>query len=165
MTEASPPTGKGSPDGGSLRLLANLHFAAACLCAAGIWLLYWEYSRVHGAFLELAARKKTHGGDPMLEEFFAVFRQFYLVFGAFVFACGAGDLLSGVFIRMRRCRAFSLFVACLNCVLVPLGTMLGAFTVVVLLRESVRGAYGAAAAGRAGRQPGGGDPARKEGPL
>lgn len=164
MTEASPSNDKSSPDTGSLRLLASLHFAAVCLCAAGIWLLYWEYSRVHGAFLELAARKKTHGGDPMLEEFFAVFRQFYLAFGALFFACGVGDLISGVFIRMRRYRAFSLLVACLNCVLVPLGTMLGAFTVVVLLRDSVRGAYGAADAGRAGRQPGGGA-ARKEGPL
>jgi hypothetical protein len=163
MTETSPSTDKDVPDSGSLRLLAVLHFAAACLCGAGIGLLHWQYSRMHGAFLDLAAPKIKNGGDPSLEEFFVVFRQFYVVFGAVVLACGMGDLLSGVFIRMRRYRAFSLFVACLNCLLVPLGTMLGAFTVVVLLRESVRGAYASRTAGRAGGPAVGGGPARTGG--
>ncbi len=155
MTE--PPSSardQGSPEGGSLRLLAILHFAAACLCFAGVWLLFWQYGRMHSAFVELAARKRGNGGSPSLDEFLVVFKRYYLVFGAVVLACGIGDLLSGLFIAMRRLRLLSMFVACLNCLLVPLGTILGAFTMVVLLRDSVRLSYDSRTVGGAAPQAG-----------
>ena len=51
--------------------------------------------------------------------------------------------MSGFFLRQRRRRTFSLVMAGINCMNMPLGTVLGVFTVIVLLRESVRQAYAA----------------------
>ncbi|HMD61108.1 MAG TPA: hypothetical protein VKG78_06735, partial [Opitutaceae bacterium] len=58
-------------------------------------------------------------------------------------------IVSGLLIGRRRLRVLSLLVACLNCLLVPVGTLLAAYTLVVLLRDSVRAAYRENAAGRA----------------
>jgi hypothetical protein len=51
------------------------------------------------------------------------------------------NLLSGLWIRARRNRVFSLVVAGINCFQVPLGTALGIFTIIVLMRDSVRELY------------------------
>jgi hypothetical protein len=44
-------------------------------------------------------------------------------------------------LRERKNRTFSFVVACVNCIHVPLGTVLGVFTIVVLSRESVKRLY------------------------
>ena len=51
------------------------------------------------------------------------------------------NVLSGVFLGRRKYRAFSLIVAVIDCIHIPLGTVLGVFTIVVLLRPSVREVY------------------------
>jgi hypothetical protein len=51
--------------------------------------------------------------------------------------------MSGLFLLKRRHRMFILIVAGLNCLSVPLGTILGVFTFVVLGRDSVRKAFAA----------------------
>jgi hypothetical protein len=53
--------------------------------------------------------------------------------------------ISGFFLQARKNRTFSLVVAGLDCLMIPLGTILGAFTLVVLLRQSVAAAYDEAA--------------------
>jgi len=113
----------------------------------------WHYGRIHGAFLDLVSWKKQTGGEASLEPFFGEFRRFHLITGAVAAAYGTGNLLSGLLIVRRQGRLFSLAVACMNCFLVPIGTLLGAFAMVVLLRDSAREAYHARAAGPA---PGGG---------
>lgn len=50
-------------------------------------------------------------------------------------------ILSGVFIRRQKYRTFSLVIAGLSCLMVPFGTVLGVFTLVILSRESVRQLY------------------------
>ena len=52
-----------------------------------------------------------------------------------------GNLLSGLYLRARKYRMFSIIVAALNCLQIPFGTVLGVFTIVVLVRESVRELY------------------------
>jgi hypothetical protein len=142
-----------------LRLLAILHFAAALFALALIALLYWQYSRMHAAFLEVTAWKRHRDGGASIEPFLAEFKRYYLIAGAAVAACGAANLLSGIFISQRRCRKISLFIAGLNGVFVPVGSVLGAYTMVVLLRDSTRAAYERRAAGpaapRAGPGPAG----------
>jgi hypothetical protein len=166
MTEPNPPPrAQVNAEDGQLRVLATLHFVAAGLSLAGIGLLLWHYARMHAAFLDVTAGKRQHGGSASLEEFFLVFRQFYLVAGAVLAACAVGNLLSGFFIRGRRHHLLSLAVACLNCLVVPIGTVFGAFTLVVLLRDAVRDQYAARAPGhaapdRSGRRPAQGGSAR-----
>jgi len=100
----------------------------------------WQYHRVHGAILDISP-SKGRGGSASLEAFFATFKLYYLAGGAVLAAVGAGNVLSAVLIILRRWRLVSLAVACLNCILVPVGTILAALAAVVLLREPVRRAY------------------------
>ena len=60
-----------------------------------------------------------------------------------VWFLGSGllNLISGLYIRVRRHRTFSIIVGGINCLHMPLGTMLGVFTIVVLMRDSVRELY------------------------
>ena len=85
--------------------------------------------------------KGQKGATPPPREFFAVFRWFYVFFGAWLLASFVLNILSGLFIGRRKFRTFSLVVAVLNCIHIPLGTVLGVFTIIVLLRPSVRDVY------------------------
>ena len=153
-------TGAGTPavsleqaktDIGSLRLLASLHLAMACLCAAGIGLLVWHYLRMHSALVSISPTRGQSGLGSPIGQFLGTFKLFYLAPGAMLAVVGAGNLVSALLIGRRRCRMLSLLVACLNCVVVPVGTLLASFTVAVLLRDSVRGAYAARGTGTAAR--------------
>jgi hypothetical protein len=77
--------------------------------------------------------------DPRL------FGLFFVVFGAVFVLLGwllAGfTIASGFFIRRRRRRMWSVVIAAINCAIFPFGTVLGVFTLMVLLRDSVRVAY------------------------
>jgi len=51
-------------------------------------------------------------------------------------------IVSGRFIKKRKKRIFSFFMACVACLGAPLGTILGVFTIIVLSRDSVKRIYG-----------------------
>src|SRR5690606_34060603 len=87
-----------------------------------------------------------HQGKPSTpppREFFMIFIWFYVAAGIFLAAAMIANLLSGLWIRARKNRVFSLVVAGLNCLQVPFGTVLGVFTILVLARDSVRELYDA----------------------
>lgn len=54
---------------------------------------------------------------------------------------GICNIVSGRCIRRRRAHLFSLIIAGVNCLNVPLGAALGVLTFIVLLRQSVQGLY------------------------
>lgn len=75
---------------------------------------------------------------------------FVLVGGGWVlfgWTLGLCTILSGRYIAQRRKRIFSIVVASVNCAMVPFGTVLGIFTLILLTRDDVRALYG---------EPGGG---------
>jgi hypothetical protein len=74
-------------------------------------------------------------------EFFAAFKWLYVVFAVWLLGSGVLTLVAGFFIRARRHRIFSLVVAAINCLHMPMGTALGVFTIIVLTRDSVRQVY------------------------
>ena len=51
-------------------------------------------------------------------------------------------ILSGRHMKRRTGYTFSFVVACISCLSVPIGTILGIFTILVLNRPSVKAAYG-----------------------
>jgi hypothetical protein len=57
------------------------------------------------------------------------------------FLFGILSILSAQFIHERKYRTFSILVACVNCISFPLGTAIGAFTIIVLYRNSVISLY------------------------
>lgn len=82
---------------------------------------------------------------------------FFVIFGSCAVLGGwtlAGfTIASGVLLRRRRRRMWSVVIAGINCAVFPFGTVLGVFSLMVLMRDSVRRIYdevaatGSAAAG------------------
>jgi hypothetical protein len=70
----------------------------------------------------------------------------FIAMGAFALLLGWGvaamAIYSGYCLRLRRHWLFSNIVAGVACLWVPLGTLLGVFTIVILQRDSVKALYG-----------------------
>jgi hypothetical protein len=128
-------------DADHMRILAIFHFVFAGLAVLAIGFLGLHYLLFSSIMDNPDMWKNAKGGAPMPKDFFKMFRWFYVIFGALLILCAAANLLSGLFIRGRRHRTFSLIVAGLNCIQVPFGTTLGVFTFFVLLRPSVEETY------------------------
>jgi Na+-driven multidrug efflux pump len=128
-------------DADHLRLLSIFHYVCAGLAVLGLGFLAAHYLFLH-AFLDNPEMwKNQKNAAPPPREFFAIFKWFYVVFGVWLVVSGVANVLSGAFIGRRKHRTFSLVVAVLNCLHIPLGTVLGVFTIIVLLRPSVRDIY------------------------
>jgi hypothetical protein len=129
-------------DNDQIKLLAVFHFVLSGLALLGMAFLCLHYFMMHYFFAH-PEMWKGNGVNGPPKEFFEVFIWFYFVMGfLFALACAA-NILSGVFLRQRKHRMFSLVVAGLDCLQIPFGTALGVFTFIVLLRESVRQSYAA----------------------
>jgi hypothetical protein len=132
-------------DADHLRLLAIFQFIFAGLGLLALGFLFLHYSLLHHFLGNPELWKHPRGGGPPPEEFFAVFKWIYVFLGLLIITGGLLNIISGLCIGRRRLRTFSLVVGGLNCLQIPFGTVLGVFMLVVLLRDSVREAYAAAA--------------------
>jgi len=52
-------------------------------------------------------------------------------------------IISGRMLAKRKHYMFCFIIACISCVFMPFGTVLGVFTIIVLMRESVKELFGA----------------------
>ena len=121
-------------------MLAIFHFVGAGLALLGILFLLAHFAFFHAVFENPKMWQNQKQGPPPAE-FFAVFKWFYLVMGFWFLISGVLNVISGLCLRARKHRNFSIVVAGINCVHLPLGTALGIFTIIVLLRDSVRESY------------------------
>ena len=129
-----------------IRLLWVFHFIVSGLALLGIAFLFLHYLMMSTFFLH-PERWNTRGGNVPPREFFNIFIWFYVFMGVVLLVASVGNLISAVFLRWRKHRTFSLVVAGLDCVQIPFGTALGVFTLIVLLRDSVRQSYEASPLG------------------
>ncbi len=127
-------------DADHLKLLAIFHFIGAGLALLGILFLLAHFAMFH-AFMDNPKIWENQKQGPPPAEFFAVFKWFYMVMGLWFLSSGTLNVISGVCLRARKHRTFSVVVAGINCAHLPLGTVLGIFTIIVLLRDSVRESY------------------------
>jgi hypothetical protein len=110
-----------------LNLLAILHYVMAGLCALSALfpLLYLALGFV-----------ALNGGAP--KELAIMFIAFGGGFGGllllFAFLIG----LAGYYLHKRKARTFCFIIAAVQCTQMPLGTVLGIFTILVLSRDSVQ---------------------------
>jgi hypothetical protein len=142
MSELPPPLPESrNRDAEHLKLLTVFHFVIAGLSVLGLGFLFLHYFLMHTIFGNPKFFQDQNNGGPQPQEIFAIFQWFYVVFGVVTMAIGIGNLLSGFCLRARKSRTFSLVIAGLNCVIMPFGTILGVFTLIVLTRDSVRGLY------------------------
>jgi peptidoglycan biosynthesis protein MviN/MurJ (putative lipid II flippase) len=127
-------------DADHLNLLAVFHFVGAGLALLGILFLLAHFAVLHAFFADPKMWENQKQGPPPAE-FFAIFKWFYLVMGVWFLGSGILNVISGFCLRARKHRTFSIVVAGVNCMHLPLGTVLGVFTIIVLIRDSVRELY------------------------
>ena len=79
----------------------------------------------------------------------AMMGWFLISFAAFFILCGWTlailITLTGRRLRQRRAQKFCFIIGCVECVLMPFGTVLGVFTILLLNKESVRQLFHAGA--------------------
>jgi hypothetical protein len=139
-----PPVLAGDPqarrDAEHLKLLAIFHFMLAALGLLGIAFLALHLVFMSAFFTNPEMWKNSKSGPP--PEILFKFMLGGYAFGVVVILTGGFlNLLSGLFIRKRRHRMFSIIIGGLNCLHVPFGTLLGVFTILILSRDSVRKIY------------------------
>ena len=75
----------------------------------------------------------------------AILGLIFIVLGALFFLAGLAMatciLVAGRSIARQRRYWFAFIVACIECLFIPFGTILGVFTVIVLSRESVKNLF------------------------
>ena len=69
---------------------------------------------------------------------FAVIGGFFFLFGQAVSWC---IIYSGFQLKKKRKYLFSFIIACVMCIFIPFGTILGIFTIIVLSKEPVKMMY------------------------
>jgi hypothetical protein len=123
-------------DEDQLRLLSIFHYVVAGL--AGLFALFPIFHLVLGLFFILAPNKFAGKGEPpsaFIGWFFVIFAAVFItlgwVFAAFVFTAGR-------FLAKRKHYLFCLVMGGVECIFMPFGTVLGVFTLIVLMRESVK---------------------------
>lgn len=116
-----------------LKLLAIFHYvvgalAALCACIPMIH-FFMGLAMVAGWFPD------TDDAAGTIGIFMMVISGMFILFG-WIFA---GFLIaSGRFLAKREKRTFCLIMAGISCIFMPFGTVLGVFTIVVLMRPSVQ---------------------------
>jgi hypothetical protein len=127
-------------DAEHLRLLVVFHYVGAGLSLLGLGFIALHYALMKTVFANPKMWEGVKGAPPPAEVF-TLFKWFYLIGTVFLVVYGIVNLVSATFIKARRGRIFSMVVAGFNCLHMPLGTALGVFTFVVLMRDSVREVY------------------------
>ena len=127
-----------------LRLLAIFHYVVAGLAALFSFfpLLYTTI----GAIFIFAARHGTaKPGEELPPEFlgwiFAIVGLLLFVLGIAMAIC---IFLAGRCLSRNKHYTFALVMACIECLFIPFGTILGIFTIIALLKEPVKGLFAAA---------------------
>jgi hypothetical protein len=126
-------------DSDHLTLIFILHLVAAGLCLAGLGFLAVHFAIMNVVFSNPALWKSQTNAPPFdPTKFWHIFVWFYVLMGIALWTAAALNGLSGIFLRRRRHRVFSIVIAAINCLQFPLGTALGVFTMMVLMRPSVQ---------------------------
>jgi len=122
-----------------LRLLSIFHYVVG-----GIGVLFACIPLIHlglGIAMVSGAFPEAGQGEPAPDWFGYIF----VAMGGLFFLAGqamAGlTIYSGVQIKNRKKYLLSFIMACLLCLFIPFGTILGIFTIIVLSRDSVKQLY------------------------
>jgi hypothetical protein len=124
-----------------LRILSILYYVLGGLqLLAGLVPLIWV---VIGIALVAAGASDASGGAPP-----AVMGFFFIVIAGgislLILALAACKFFTGYSLGQRKNYMFCFVIACLTCMWMPLGTLLGVFTIVVLMRPGVKEMFGVA---------------------
>jgi hypothetical protein len=125
-----------------LRLLSIFHYVVA-----GITAVIGCFPLIHiafGLFMIFAPEQLQDGkGNAPPDWFGLVFVVVGCVIIAMFWSLAACIAIAGCFLAKRQHYMFCLVVAAIECMFGPFGTVLGVFTIVVLVRDSVKRSFDA----------------------
>jgi hypothetical protein len=127
-----------------LRLLAIFHYIVSGL--AGLFSFFpLIYTIVGGIFIFAARHGKPKPGEELPPELlgwiFIVVGSLLVLLGIAIAIC---ILIAGRSLAKHRRYWFAFAIACVECLFIPFGTILGVFTIVSLSRESVKASFATA---------------------
>jgi hypothetical protein len=135
---SGPPGVLVNKDVEHLRLLATFHYIVGAITA--IWLSFPLIHVFVGLMFMLMP--DSFGSDGKQAFPMRMFGLIFVVIGGAIvllgWTLGALTIYAGRCISRREKHMFCVVVACVNCLHMPIGTLLGVFTVIVLFRDSVR---------------------------
>jgi len=129
-----------------LNLLAIFHYVVAGFAA--LFSFFPLIYTVLGVIFIFAARQGTpKPGEELPPEFLG---WIFAAVGSLLFVISIvmaiGILIAGRSLALRKRYTFALVIACIECLFVPFGTILGVFTIVTLSRESAKALFSTAIA-------------------
>ena len=151
MTEPIPfvpyaPALPASRDADHLRVLSICHYVWGGLVllfsSFGIIYVVMGVMMAHGQF-NFPPPPGRPAPPPMPANVGYMFAGFGGCFVVVGWTLGILAIVSGRHMAQRRSRVFSIVIASIGCLSIPLGTTLGVFTIVVLMRDSVKALYAA----------------------
>src|SRR6058998_4280751 len=126
-----------------LRLLAIFHYVVAGL-AALFSLFPLLYTMVGCIFIFAARHGTPKPGEELPPEFLG---WIFAIVGLLLFLLGIAMaiciLIAGRCLSRNKHYTFALVMACIECLFIPFGTILGIFTIIALSRESVKELFAA----------------------
>jgi hypothetical protein len=130
-------------DAEHLRLLSIFHYIVAGL-AALFSLFPLLYTTVGAIFIFVARHGTAKPGEELPPEFlgwiFAIIGSLLFLLALAIAIC---ILIAGRSLAKHTRYWFAFVVACIECLFIPFGTILGVFTIIVLSRESVKELFAA----------------------
>jgi hypothetical protein len=133
-------------DNEHLRLLAIFHYIVAGLAALFSFFPFL-YMTIGAIFIFVARHGTPKPGEELPPEFLG---WIFVGLGSFLFLLGIAMaiciLIAGRCLSRRKCGSFALVMACIECLFIPFGTILGVFTIIALSRESVKALFSTAPA-------------------
>jgi hypothetical protein len=127
-----------------LQLLAIFHYVAAGL-AAVFSFFPLLYTTIGVIFIFAARHGTAKPGEELPPEFLGwIFAAIGLVLFLLGVAMAICILIAGRSLAHRKRYSFAMVMACIECLFIPFGTILGVFTIVILSRQSVKGLFSTA---------------------
>lgn len=127
-------------DAEHLKILSICHYILAGMCLFPLLygLFYMGMGIFFGVMIANAPPQKD-GPPPAL--FGGVFVVIGLIITLFSLAYGIVLLKAGKNLSKYKSHTFCFVIACISCVFMPFGTVLGIFTIIVLMRDSVKAMF------------------------
>jgi hypothetical protein len=127
-----------------LRLLSIFHYVVAGLTALFSFFPLL-YTTIGAIFIFVARHGTPKPGEELPPEFLG---WIFVVIGALLLLIGIAMaiciFIAGRCLSRRRCYSFALVIACIECLFIPFGTILGVFTIIALSREPVKALFATA---------------------
>jgi len=133
VVNTPPPIDSASQDRQHLDLLGIFHYILAGL--TGLFSLFPIIHLMIGVAMVTGKLDHSDPGAAIAGWFFIVFAAVFILCGLVIAVLMA---LAGGYLRQRRHYTFCLVIAAIECMLIPFGTVLGVFTLIVLMRASVK---------------------------